>query len=322
MDAIADGVWLICEESFWGTPAHLGEQQGLADVTQPIVELFSAETAALLAWTDYALGERLDAVHPRLRQRLRLEVDRRVLTPALERDDFWWLGFTPREVNNWNPWINSNWLTAVLLLEQDPARRARAVTKIARSLDRFVDAYPDDGGCDEGPGYWGRAAASLFEALELLSSATGGRVEVWREPIVGAHGPVHRARVRQGRVLRRHRRRPGEGAARAGARVPLRSCGRRPAARGLRRVARQAARALRARRRRRPTARRDAACRPSRSRARSPRPRPRSRSTARRTSPTCSWRRGASSPAPRAGCTSRPGGDTTRRATTTTTSGT
>jgi hypothetical protein len=186
-DAIADGVWLICEESFWGTPAHLGaEQRGLPDVEKPIVELFSAETAALLAWTDHLVGARLDAVHPRLRQRLRLEVDRRVLTPALERDDFWWLGFGSRSVNNWNPWINSNWLTAVLLLEQDPARRARAVAKIARSLDRFIDAYPDDGGCDEGPSYWGHAAASLYEALAILKGATGGRVDVFGAPVVRA----------------------------------------------------------------------------------------------------------------------------------------
>ena len=190
-DAIADGVWLICEESFWGVPAHVGAQKrgaGLPDVTEPVVDLFAAEAGALLAWTDYLVGDRLDAVHPLVRERLRLEVDRRILTPALERDDFWWMGFTPREVNNWNPWINSNWLAAALLLERDPARRTRAVAKIARSLDRFVDSYPDDGGCDEGPSYWGRAGASLFESLELLHAATGGRVDVYRERVVRAIG--------------------------------------------------------------------------------------------------------------------------------------
>jgi hypothetical protein len=98
------------------------------------------------------------------------------------------MGFGARTVNNWNPWINSNWLTAVLLLERDEARRLRAVEKIGRSLDRFIDAYPDDGGCDEGPGYWGHAAGSMFECLELLSSATGGRIDIRRAPIVRAMG--------------------------------------------------------------------------------------------------------------------------------------
>jgi hypothetical protein len=190
-DAIADGVWLLCEESFWGVPAHMGMQKrgaGLPDVGEPIVDLFAAETGALLAWTDYLVGERLDTVHPMVRERLRLEVDRRILTPALERDDFGWMGFRSATVNNWNPWINSNWLAAALLVERDPARRTRAVAKIARSLDRFVDGYPDDGGCDEGPSYWGRAGASLFEALELLRSATGGHVDVFHEPVVRAIG--------------------------------------------------------------------------------------------------------------------------------------
>jgi len=190
-DAIADGLWLICEESYWGVPAHVGAQKrgaGLPDVTEPTVDLFAAETGALLAWTDYLMGDRLDAVHPLVRERVRLEVDRRILVPNLERDDFWWMGFSPREVNNWNPWINSNWLASVLLLERDPQRRVRAVGKIARSLDRFIDAYPDDGGCDEGPGYWGRAGASLFESLELLHAATGGALDVYREPVVRAIG--------------------------------------------------------------------------------------------------------------------------------------
>jgi hypothetical protein len=190
-DAIADGVWLVCEETYWGAPAHVGAQKrgsGLPDATEPTIDLFAAETGALLAWTDVLLGDRLDAVHPLVRERLRLEVDRRILTPALERDDFWWMGFQSRRVNNWNPWINSNWLAAVLLLERDPERRVRAVSKIARSLDRFVDAYPDDGGCDEGPGYWGRAGASLFESLELLRAATGGRLDVFGEPVVRAIG--------------------------------------------------------------------------------------------------------------------------------------
>ena len=77
-DAIADGLWLICEESYWGVPAHVGAQKrgsGLPDVTEPTVDLFAAETGALLAWTDYLMGDRLDAVHPLVRERVRLEVD-------------------------------------------------------------------------------------------------------------------------------------------------------------------------------------------------------------------------------------------------------
>ncbi|HLB82978.1 MAG TPA: heparinase II/III family protein [Gemmatimonadales bacterium] len=188
LDDIANGIWAISEQTYWGSTAHLGMQRagnGLPDVSEPIVDLFAAETGALLAWTDYLLGDRLDKVSPLLRTRIRTEVNRRVLTPAFERDDFWWMGFGERKnVNNWNPWINSNWLAAVLLLEADPQRRSASVYKIMRSLDHFINTYPDDGASDEGPGYWGRAGASLFDNLELLRSATNGTVDIYRSPLV------------------------------------------------------------------------------------------------------------------------------------------
>jgi hypothetical protein len=186
-DEIANGIWLICEESSWCLPAHVSVQRagsGLPDTTEPIVDLFAAETAALLAWVDYLLGARLDAVSYLVRPRVRREIDTRVLIPCLERDDFWWMGFTPRAVNNWNPWINSNWLASVLLTVADVGRRAASVAKSVRSLDRFLGPYPRDGGCDEGPGYWGRAGASLLDCLELLYSATGGQVDVYDDPLV------------------------------------------------------------------------------------------------------------------------------------------
>ncbi len=192
LDDIANGIWAISEQTFWGSTAHLGMQRagnGLPDVTEPVVDLFAAETAALLAWTDYLLGDRLDAVSPLVRKRIRAEVDRRIFTPALARDDFWWMGFGERKnLNNWTPWIDSNWLAAVLLLEADPRRRAAAVYKIMRSLDNFINIYPDDGASDEGPGYWDRAAASLFDNLELLRGATSGRVDIYGSPLVRSMG--------------------------------------------------------------------------------------------------------------------------------------
>jgi pimeloyl-ACP methyl ester carboxylesterase len=187
VDDILDGIWTICEESFWGVPAHVGAQKrgaGLPDVTEPVVDLFAAETATLLAWTDYLVGDALDRASPLVRERIRLEIGRRVLTPCLERDDFWWMGFGERGVNNWNPWIVSNWLAASLLVEKDPARRDASVHKALRCLDAFLASYPADGGCDEGPGYWDRAGGSLFDCLELLDSASGGKIDVFDRPLV------------------------------------------------------------------------------------------------------------------------------------------
>jgi hypothetical protein len=187
LDDIANGVWVLCEESFWGVPAHVGAQKagsGLPDPAEPVVDLFAAETGESLAWTHYLLGEQLDKVSPLIRNRIRLEMDRRILTPCLTRDDFGWMGFAGGRVNNWNPWCNASWLTCTLLVEPDSDRRIASVAKIVRSLDHFLDAYADDGGCDEGPGYWGRAGASLFDCLELLHSVTDGQVNVYDRPLI------------------------------------------------------------------------------------------------------------------------------------------
>ncbi len=192
LDPLANVAWAICEESSWTWPAHIGRQKagvGLPDTSEPVVALFSAETAASLAWVVYLLEDRLDEVSPQIGRRIRREIDQRILTPYLQRDDFDWMGFgRSGRPNNWNPWINSNVLAAALLVERDEARRPAIVRKALRCLDRFFMPYPPDGSCDEGPSYWGHAGASLFDNLELLHSATQGKFDVYDDPAVRAIG--------------------------------------------------------------------------------------------------------------------------------------
>jgi len=201
VDQIANGVWATCEETYWGVPAHLRLQKagrGLPDVEEPTVDLFAAETSSLLAWTLYLTGAQLDEVSPLIRSRIRMDIDHRILTPLLEREDFSWMGFqhTGRRVNNWNPWINSNWLLSFLLIEGDEDRRAQGVAKSLSCLDNFIDPYPRDGGCDEGPGYWGRAAASLFDCLEILESATQGAIDLFDDPLLRDMGSfIYKAHI-------------------------------------------------------------------------------------------------------------------------------
>jgi hypothetical protein len=190
LDDIMNGVWALSEETYWGVPAHVGIQkrgEGLPDITEPTVDLFAAETGMLLAWTYYLVGKELDEISPLITERIEHEIKRRILIPNLERDDFWWMGFD-RTVNNWNPWICSNWLTAVLIIEKDPDLRTRSIYKILQCLDNFINPYPRDGGCDEGPGYWNRAGASLFDCLELLFSASKGRINIFDYPLIKEMG--------------------------------------------------------------------------------------------------------------------------------------
>ncbi len=199
-DPIADAAWSLCEESAWCIPAHQYLQPsgpGLAAPGESAVDLFAGETAALLAWTLYLLAPALDSVSPQIAKRIRHEIRARILSPCMERDDFWWMGLGgARRVNNWNPWVNSNWLASVLIVEPDHRRRVDAVVRSMRSIDVFIDHYPADGGCDEGPSYWTRAGASLFDYLDLIHSATAGAIDLFREPLIREIGRfIHRAHI-------------------------------------------------------------------------------------------------------------------------------
>ena len=190
LPAIVDIVWRICEESSWPTLSHYylhkeGDKAklelALPDVRDPVVDLWAAETAKNLAWTVHLLGERFDDISPRINNRIRHEINRRVLEPAMQRDDFWWMGFSGGNrgiVNNWNPWISSNWLHAILLAEE-PQERAAAIHKLLRVVDKFVNHYAEDGGVDEGPAYWHRAGGSLFSILATLYTWSDGEIDVF-----------------------------------------------------------------------------------------------------------------------------------------------
>lgn len=178
IDPIVNGIWSICEESFWGVPAHLPktpEYSGLMDVSRPFVDLFAAETATYLAWADFFLGEKFDEISPQIRKRIRYETKNRIFEPLMNQHHGWMsASANGKPPNNWNPWICSNWINAALLLEDNESSRVAYVYKAIQVLDEFLTPYPEDGGCDEGPGYWGAAAASLFDNLSLLNQASNG----------------------------------------------------------------------------------------------------------------------------------------------------
>ncbi|MDE1178657.1 MAG: heparinase II/III family protein [Edaphobacter sp.] len=211
LDEIANGIWLICEETFWGVPAHLGAQKagvGLPDVTEPIVDLFAAETSASLSWTHYLLADQLAQVSPLVPQRIRVETRRRILDPLLHRNDFSWMGLQddpvhsdkwidfgakvvyPKRVplNNWNTWINSNWLVTIMLLEDDADRRMQSLMKSCRSLDQYLHDYSPDGGCEEGPVYWQKSPGAYFDCCRTLSSAVSGAADVMTNPFMQRMG--------------------------------------------------------------------------------------------------------------------------------------
>jgi len=187
LDRIVDGLLLLCEESGWQLPAHNaqvrgGQRAALADVTRPIIDLFAAETGALLAVAAQVLGSELDAVAPHLVQRIDVELHRRIFEPYLTRH-FWWMGNGDERMNNWTAWCTQNVLLAAFCRPLDAPRRHQIVAQAARSLDAFLKDYADDGACEEGVLYYRHAGLCLFNSLVVLGSvAPEAFAPLWQEP--------------------------------------------------------------------------------------------------------------------------------------------
>lgn len=195
LDDIVNGIWSICEETSWIGIMH-SEEADLPLGKGHSLDLRAAETGSLLAWVSYLLRDELNKITPHIVQRIQEEVRRRILDAYMERDDYFWMGFAKRPVNNWNPWINSCFLTALLLVEEDPKRRWEGLTKFLTSLDTFLESYHSDGGCDEGTTYWDRAGGALLDCLELLKHATGGVVDLFKVPLIQNIGRyIYRAHI-------------------------------------------------------------------------------------------------------------------------------
>ena len=186
LPAIADTAWAICEESAWQLPAHNSyirdtPQLPLPDVTRPIVDLFAAETGALIATVYGLLGAALDGYAPGFSVRLKGEVERRVLAPY-RTAHFWWMGSGEEPMCNWTPWCTQNVLLAAA--QCAPAETLPVYVKqAAYSIDCFLKDYGEDGCCSEGAQYYRHAALTMFNALDLLCRiAPGVFDDVWAEP--------------------------------------------------------------------------------------------------------------------------------------------
>jgi hypothetical protein len=146
----------------------------LPDADEPAyIDLFAAETGALLAWVSYFLGDLIGNSVPQVKARMEREVERRLLSPFLRYDTYRWSGLAHKEpVNNWNPWINSNLLATYLIFAESFPRFQEGAAKTVESINRFIHFYAEDGGCDEGPHYFDAAGASLFDFIEELGQIT------------------------------------------------------------------------------------------------------------------------------------------------------
>lgn len=193
IDQIINGAYRFCEMTSWALSAHIRTRQH-SDTSLPqrdnhVLALFSCELGSILSWTDYFFREAFDKVDPSISARIRAEVKERMLDRYIETAETQkWAGFKGGKLNNWNPWCNVSLLQCFLLLEGDRDRLVRAVHTMMRSVDNYLNGVAADGGCDEGPSYWGHGVGSVCDFISLLKLSTAGRVDVWGDPLLRKMG--------------------------------------------------------------------------------------------------------------------------------------
>lgn len=191
---ILDGIYLILSEASWCLPAHNShvrdaKQQEMPDVLHPIIDLFDAETGALLAFTEYLLRPVFRKKSPDISAVIDRALMERIFTPY-ETEHFWWMGDGKQPMCNWTPWIIQNVLICALTRPQgfftEKELFSHYLESSAVSLDYFLDAYGDDGCCNEGAFYYSHAGLCLFGALYLMSDALRDSDfrEVFRKPLI------------------------------------------------------------------------------------------------------------------------------------------
>jgi len=120
---------------------------------------------------------------PQERQRIREGVERRALQPYLDgatgAKPMMWLTAT----HNWNPVCNGGATVLALALEGESALSARVLAISVPAMNHYWDELQDDGGWNEGTGYWTYGHRyGLIAAEALRRTGHPGGAEVFARP--------------------------------------------------------------------------------------------------------------------------------------------
>ncbi len=188
MEQILNGMWYYATTPSWVYSAHTPNQRShraIPDSADKLIDLGAGTLAQMLSYGLHFFEKDLDKIDPVVCRDLRKALKREIFDSYLDDGEDicnWWIGNTPNfqngtydSVNNWNPWVNTNILISFLLVEQDNDTLHRFLKKSVASVDNFLNYVQSDGACEEGPSYWSHAAGKVWEYLQILYDASGGR---------------------------------------------------------------------------------------------------------------------------------------------------
>ncbi|MHB8131310.1 MAG: hypothetical protein ACYDEX_20205 [Mobilitalea sp.] len=139
-------LWSVSNEFSWCLAAHLNyNENSFNGEPEKHIDLFAAETAATLSELLVLHSDKIDLL---LQTHIRKQINKRVLTPFLEQEWGW-----ETSTNNWCAVCSGSIGMAALLL-QEGERKKEILDKVERALVFYLKCFGEDGGTEEGIGYW------------------------------------------------------------------------------------------------------------------------------------------------------------------------
>jgi len=185
---IEDYLWAICEETEWTLSAHVHNNITTdfpsADIS--LVDMAAPRTVIALAEAVFILD---GVIHPEVAERVRSEVERRIIREYYHRRDLYWMHWSC----NWNAAGHAGVMAAAVYFVREPAPLAYIVHKILQHLPNFLGGFDEDGGTSEGINTWNVGVGHYTIAAQLLEARSDGRMNL----MTGARGMPEIARFPQ-----------------------------------------------------------------------------------------------------------------------------
>jgi hypothetical protein len=162
VDYLQDLLWAYCDDHTWVMAAHEGRA----------IDLGSAALGSTFAEILHLLGDQLE---DEVVQRVSAKIEEHIFEPFwnYKHMDSW---KTVRM--NWNHVCNGEIIRAALYQIQDPVVLAHMTHAAIINLTYALDGFTDDGGCEEGPGYWEYGFGHFLYVAHALYLKTNGELNL------------------------------------------------------------------------------------------------------------------------------------------------
>ena len=173
---LMDLIYAVCDEYTWCLPAH---QTELGVNNNRHIDLFAAETGMCLSEIYTLLGDRLE---PLIADRIRVEVDRRIIQSFLDTTFFW-----ERVGMNWAAVCMGSVSCTFMLMRPDLCDGLKE--RFCSAMRYFLGGFGPDGVCEEGFGYWCYGFGFFTVWADMFRTFTDGEEDWFRLDKVQAVAP-------------------------------------------------------------------------------------------------------------------------------------